>query len=101
MIAGRMTEMADIPTVRTNPTKRVGKMMLANNDFGIHAEIAGAAEDFDDASGGRSAAARIAEELTLTTAPSSLGMCGMRLWRVVPGGRQKLLAESGREFFAG
>ncbi len=37
--------------------------MLANDDFDVDAEIAGAAENFDDASGGRCAAARKAENL--------------------------------------
>src|SRR5262249_36521054 len=34
------------------------KMVLANDDLGVHAEIAGASENFDDATGGRGAAAR-------------------------------------------
>jgi hypothetical protein len=81
----------------------VGKMMLANDDFGIHTEIAGAAKYFDDAPGGRSAAARIAEEFNVDDGAVELGnmretllACG----RVFCGG-QKLFAESGREFFAG
>src|ERR1700719_19900 len=40
--------------------KRVRDVMLANDDFDIDAEVAGAAENFDDASGGRCAATRIA-----------------------------------------
>ena len=80
----------------------VRKMMLANNDFGIHTEIAGAAEDFDDAAGGRSAAARIAEEFDVDDGAVELGNVRETLLaRGVPGGRQKLFAESGREFFAG
>ena len=39
------------------------QVMLANDDFDVDAEIAGAAENFDDASGGRSAAARKAQDL--------------------------------------
>ena len=35
--------------------KKVRKVMLANDDFRIDAKIAGAAEDFDDAAGRRSA----------------------------------------------
>src|SRR6266481_3665945 len=41
----------------------VREMVLANDDFGVDAEIAGAAENFDDATGGRCAAAREAEQL--------------------------------------
>src|SRR6202051_3331738 len=43
--------------------KCVREVMLANDDFDVDAEVAGAAEDFDDASGGRRAATRVAGEL--------------------------------------
>ncbi len=39
--------------------------MLADDDFDVDAEVAGAAENFDDASDGRSAAARITGELDI------------------------------------
>ena len=46
---------------------RVGKcvweMMLANDDFDVDAEVAGAAQDFDDASSWRSAATSVAGDL--------------------------------------
>jgi len=38
-------------------------MMLANDDLGVDAEIAGTAENFDDAAGWRCASVRIAEQL--------------------------------------
>lgn len=80
----------------------VGKMMLANNDLGIHTEIAGAAKDFDDAPGGRCAATRIAKEFDVNDGAVELGNVRETLLACgVSGGRQKLLAESGREFFAG
>ena len=82
--------------------KGVRKMMFANNDFGIHTEIAGTAEDFDDASGGRSAGARIAEEFDVDDGAIELGNVRETLVaRGVLGGRKKLFAESGRKFFAG
>src|SRR5208337_5514700 len=81
----------------------VGKMMLADDDFGIHTEIAGAAEDFDDAAGGRSAGARIAEEFDIDDGAIELGNVGEALLARGGGfcGRQKLLAERRREFVAG
>src|SRR5215831_186232 len=42
--------------------KRVGQVVLANDDFGVDAEIAGTAEDFNDASCGGGAAAAVANE---------------------------------------
>jgi hypothetical protein len=76
--------------------------MFANDDFGIHAEIAGAAKDFDDAAGGRSAAARIAKEFDVDDGAVELGNVRETLLACggVFCGRQKLLAECGREFFA-
>ena len=41
--------------------KNVGQVMLANDDFDVDAHVAGAAEDFDDASDGGSAFAGIAD----------------------------------------
>ena len=41
----------------------VRQVMLADDDFDVDAEIAGAAENFDDAAGRRSAAARKAQNL--------------------------------------
>ena len=41
----------------------VRKMMLANNDLDIHADIAGPAENFDNASGSRDAGARETRQL--------------------------------------
>jgi len=80
----------------------MGKMMFANDDFGIHTEIAGTAKDFDDASGGRSAGARIAEEFDVDDGAVELRDVREALVaRGVLGGRKKLFAESGREFFAG
>ena len=77
--------------------------MLANDDFGIHTEIAGAAEDFDDAAGGRSAGARIAEEFDIDDGAIELG--NVREALLARGGvfcsRQKLLAERRRELVAG
>src|SRR5947209_16585837 len=43
--------------------KLMREMMLADDDFGVDADFAGAAEDFDDAAGGSSAAAWIPDEL--------------------------------------
>ena len=43
--------------------KCVREVMLADDDFDVDAEVAGAAEDFYDASGWRGAAARVAGEL--------------------------------------
>jgi hypothetical protein len=42
--------------------KRVREMVLANDDFGVDAEFAGAAENFDDAADGSLSAASVAEE---------------------------------------
>src|SRR5439155_5249919 len=41
----------------------VREMMLANDDLGVDAEIAGTAENFDDAAGRRCASVRITEQL--------------------------------------
>ena len=40
-------------------------MMLANDDFGVDAEIAGTAKDFDDSAGRRGASAGIAQEFDI------------------------------------
>src|SRR5579863_124374 len=45
--------------------KNVRKMMLANNDFGVDAEIAGTSKNFDDAAGGRRTAAGKANEFDI------------------------------------
>ena len=38
--------------------ERVRQVMLADDDFDVHADVAGTAENFDDAAGGRDAAFR-------------------------------------------
>src|SRR5437879_6226039 len=43
--------------------EEVREMMLANDDLGVDAEIAGTAENFDDAAGRRCASMRITEQL--------------------------------------
>ncbi len=49
--------------------KKMREVMLADDDFGVHAEIAGTPDNFDDASGGRSAGARIPEQLDVDHGP--------------------------------
>lgn len=79
------------------------QMVLANDDFGIDAEIAGAAEDFDNASGGSGATTAVANEFGIDDSAIEFG--DVRKALAASGeffcAREELLAESGREFIAG
>ncbi len=83
--------------------KGVGQVMLADDDFGIHTEIAGTAHDFNDATGWCSATTAIMQKLSIDYGAVELG----NMWQTFAAvglfffGQLKLLAESGGEFFAG
>jgi hypothetical protein len=77
-------------------------MVLADNNFGVHAEFAGTTEDFDNAASGCGAATRITEEFDVDDSAVEFGNVGKTLVTAgFPGGREKLFAESCGEFFAG
>jgi hypothetical protein len=83
--------------------KGVGQVMLADDDFGVHAEIAGTTDDFNDAAGGSGATATIMKKLGIDDSAVQLGdmrkaFAAARLFFF---GELKLFAESGGEFFAG
>ena len=80
----------------------VRQMMLANDDLGVHAEIAGAAEDFDDAADGRGSVASVADEFGVDYGAIELGNVGEA--GALAGAffltGEQLFAEGGREFVA-
>ncbi len=83
--------------------KSVRKMMLANDDFGVHAEIAGTAENFDDAAGRSGAAAGIAKEFDIDDSAVEFGNVRQTFAAAAAAfePEQELFAKSRREFFAG
>ena len=80
----------------------VRQMVLANDDLGVDAEIAGAAENFRDPPGGGRSAAAVASQLRVDDGSVELGDVREALatggWLFRAG---KLLAQSGRKFVAG
>src|SRR5215470_10471961 len=79
------------------------QVVLANNDFGVYAEFAGAAEDFDDAAGGSRAISAVAKEFGVDD-----GAVKFRDVRKATAFAaaffsvgEKLFAKSGRKLFAG
>ena len=50
--------------------------MLANDDLGVNAEIAGTAQDFNDTAGRSSSPARVANELDVNDSSIKLGVVG-------------------------
>jgi len=89
--------------VRNFAGKRVWQMVLADDDFGVHAEIAGAAQDFDDAADGRGALASVADEFGVDD--GAIEFRNVREAETLAGALffagEQLFAESGRKFFAG
>jgi len=83
--------------------KRVRQVVLADDDFGVHAEIAGAAEDFDHAADGRGAFASIADKFGVDD--GAIEFRNVRearaLARAIFFAGEQLFAESGRKFFTG
>ena len=83
--------------------KSVRQVVLADDDLGVYAEIAGAAENFDDTAGGRGAFAGVANKFGIDDC--AVEFRNVRKSRTFAGaiffGGNKLLTESGREFFAG
>jgi hypothetical protein len=78
-------------------------VVLADDDFCVHAEIAGAAEDFDYAADGRGAFASVADEFSVDD--GAIEFRNVREAETFSGAfffaGKKLFAESGRKFFAG
>ena len=83
--------------------KRVRQVVLADDDFGVHAEIAGAAEDFNHAADGRGAFASIADKFGVDD--GAIEFRNVRearaLARAIFFAGEQLFAESGRKFFTG
>jgi hypothetical protein len=81
----------------------VRQVVLANDDFGVDPEIAGAAKDFDNASGGSAAATAVANEFGIDDGAIEFGDVRKALAAsgLFFGGREELFAESGRDFVAG
>jgi hypothetical protein len=81
----------------------VRQMVLANDDFGVDAEIARAAEDFDNASGGSGAATAVTNEFGIDDGAIEFGDVreALAASRLFFRAREELLAESGRDFVAG
>ncbi len=82
--------------------ERVGQVMLADDDFGVHAEIAGAPENFDHAANGRGAFAGVSQEFGVNDGAIELG--DVRKANALAGlllraGKQ-LFTQRGREFVA-
>ncbi len=83
--------------------EKVGKVMLANDDFRVDAKIAGAAEDFDDAAGRRSASTGVAQKFDVDDGAiefRDVRQAATARDRVFCAGK-KLLAQSCGEFIAG
>ena len=83
--------------------KRVRQVVLADDDFGVHAEIAGAAEDFDYAADGRGAFASVADEFGVDD--GAVEFRNVREAEALTGAffftGEQLFAKGDREFFAG
>jgi hypothetical protein len=81
----------------------VRQVVLANDDFGVDAEIAGTAEDFNDASNGSRAAAAVANEFGIDDGAIEFGDVreALATSRLFLRAREELFAQSGREFVAG
>jgi len=83
--------------------KRVGQVVLADDDFRVHAEIAGAAKNFDDAADGRGAFAGVADEFGIDD--GAVEFRNVREAEAFAGALlftgEQLFAESGREFLTG
>src|ERR1700730_5149020 len=74
-------------------------MMLANDDFGVDAEVPWTAENFDDAAGGRGAAAREMQEFDVDDRAVELGDV-RKAFAARRGRKCELFTESGCEFVA-
>jgi len=81
----------------------VRQVMLADDDFGVHAEIAGAAQDFNDAADGGGAFAAVADELGVDDGAVELRNVGEAdtLTGAILFAGDELFAEGDRKFFAG
>jgi len=83
--------------------KRVGQVVLADDDFGVHAEIAGAAEDFNDAADGSGAFAAVADQFGIDDGAIEF----RNVWEAhafsgtIFFAREQLIAEGDGKFFAG
>jgi len=75
------------------------EMVFADNDFGVHTEVAGAAENFDDAPARGGATARVAKEFNIDDGSIEFRDVGEALAarRMVFGSGQQLFAESRRK----
>ena len=81
----------------------VRQVVLADDDFGVHAKIAGAAEDFDYAANGRGAFASVADEFGVDDSAvefRDVGEADALAGAFFFAGEQ-LFAKGDREFFAG
>lgn len=78
-------------------------MVLSDDDFGVHAEIAGATQDFDDAAYGSGTLTSVADEFGVDDGAIKFRNVGEAeaLARALFFTGEKLFAESGRKFFAG
>src|SRR5271167_4333858 len=83
--------------------KGMWKMVLAYDDFGIDAEVAGTPQDFDDATNGSGTAPRIVEEFNVDDCAIELGNVGEAAMTqgLFLGSGKELFAESGGELVAG
>jgi hypothetical protein len=83
--------------------KRVREMVLANDNFGVDAEFAGAAENFDDAANGGLSTAGVAEEFNVDDGAFEFGE--LRKAAAARGffrmGQVESLAKSGSQLIAG
>jgi len=83
--------------------KRVGQVMLADDDFGVHAEIAGTAQDFNDTADGSGAFAAVADQFGVDD--GAIEFRNVRKARAFAGAifftGQQLIAEDSGKFFTG
>ena len=83
--------------------KRVRQVVLADDDFGVHAEITGAAENFDDPADGRCALAGVANQFGIDDGAiefRTVRQAGAFAGAIFFPGEQ-LFTEGGRKFFTG
>jgi hypothetical protein len=78
-------------------------MMLANDDFGVHAEIAGTAKNLYDATNRRGSFAAVPQDFRVDDRAIELGNVRQALafGGLILGARENFLAEGSREFLAG